>query len=103
MFDQAAYTAKFGVRGSLAGNDTINGLGGDDRIAAGGGNDVVDGGANGAAGDVVVYSGARSNYTITVQGGSFHRQPAPELGAASIPSRTLKGLNSRTGQSQPPN
>ena len=71
VFDQAAYTAKFGVRGSLAGNDTINGLGGDDRIAAGGGNDVVDGGANGAAGDVVVYSGARSNYTITVQGGSF--------------------------------
>ena len=40
-------------------------------IAAGGGNDVVDGGANGAAGDVVVYSGARSNYTVTVQGGSF--------------------------------
>jgi len=71
VFDQAAYTAKFGVRGSLAGNDTINGLGGDDRIAAGGGNDVVDGGANGAAGDVVVYSGARSNYTVTVQGGSF--------------------------------
>ncbi|MBR1148663.1 choice-of-anchor I family protein [Bradyrhizobium sp. AUGA SZCCT0431] len=71
VFDQAAYTAKFGVRGSLAGNDTIDGLGGDDRIAAGGGNDAVDGGANGAAGDVAVYTGARSNYTITQQGGSF--------------------------------
>ncbi|MBR1212311.1 choice-of-anchor I family protein [Bradyrhizobium sp. JYMT SZCCT0180] len=71
VFDQAAYTAKFGVRGSLAGNDTIDGLGGDDRIAAGGGNDAIDGGANGAAGDVAVYTGARSNYTITQQGGSF--------------------------------
>ncbi|MBR1190913.1 choice-of-anchor I family protein [Bradyrhizobium sp. AUGA SZCCT0160] len=71
VFDQAAYTATFGVRGSLAGNDTIDGLGGDDRIAAGGGNDAVDGGANGAAGDVAVYTGARSNYTITQQGGSF--------------------------------
>ena len=71
VFDQAAYTAKFGVRGSLAGNDTINGLGGDDRIAAGGGNDIIDGGTNGAAGDVAVFTGARSNYTVTVQGGSF--------------------------------
>jgi VCBS repeat-containing protein len=71
VFDQAAYTAKFGVRGSLAGNDTIDGLGGDDRIAAGGGNDAIDGGSNGAAGDVAVYSGARSNYTVTLQGGSF--------------------------------
>jgi Ca2+-binding RTX toxin-like protein len=59
------------VRGSLAGNDTIDGLGGDDRIAAGSGNDLVDGGANGAAGDVAVFTGARSNYTVTVQGGSF--------------------------------
>ncbi|MCA6116505.1 choice-of-anchor I family protein [Bradyrhizobium sp. WSM 1738] len=71
VFDQAAYTAKFGARGSLAGNDTIDGLGGDDRIVAGGGNDVVDGGTNGAAGDTAVFTGARSNYTITVQGGSF--------------------------------
>ena len=71
VFDQAAYTAKFGVRGSLAGNDTIDGLGGDDRIAAGGGNDAIDGGLNGAAGDIAVYSGARSNYTVTQQAGSF--------------------------------
>lgn len=71
VFDQAAYTATFGARGSLAGNDTIDGLGGDDRIVAGGGNDIIDGGTNGAAGDVSVYSGARSNYTITQQDGSF--------------------------------
>ncbi|QHO76158.1 hypothetical protein ACH79_29685 [Bradyrhizobium sp. CCBAU 051011] len=71
VFDQAAYTAKFGARGSLAGNDTIDGLGGDDRIVAGRGNDVIDGGTNGAAGDVAIYSGAHSNYTVTVQGGSF--------------------------------
>ena len=45
VFDQAAYTAKFGARGSLAGNDTINGLGGDDRIAGGGGNDAINGGS----------------------------------------------------------
>jgi VCBS repeat-containing protein len=71
VFDQAAYTAKFGVRGSLAGNDTIDGLGGDDRIAAGGGNDAINGGINGAAGDVAVFTGARSNYTVTLQGSSF--------------------------------
>ncbi|KRQ97736.1 choice-of-anchor I family protein [Bradyrhizobium valentinum] len=71
VFDQAAYTAKFGVRGSLAGNDTIDGLGGDDRIAGGSGNDAINGGSNGAAGDVAVFTGARSNYTVTVQGGSF--------------------------------
>ncbi|UPJ51762.1 choice-of-anchor I family protein [Bradyrhizobium sp. 200] len=71
VFDQAAYTAKFGARGSLAGNDTINGLGGDDRIAGGGGNDVLDGGANGGAGDIAVFTGARSNYAVTLQGGSF--------------------------------
>lgn len=71
VFDQAAYTAKFGVRGSLDGNDTIDGLGGDDRIVAGGGNDAIDGGLNGALGDVAVYSGARSNYTVTQQAGSF--------------------------------
>ncbi|WKA26142.1 choice-of-anchor I family protein [Bradyrhizobium roseum] len=71
LFDQAAYTAKFGVRGSLNGNDTIDGLGGDDRIAAGSGNDFVDGGANGAVGDIAVFTGARSNYTVTVEAGSF--------------------------------
>ncbi|WP_035726294.1 choice-of-anchor I family protein [Bradyrhizobium murdochi] len=71
VFDQAAYTAKFGARGSLAGDDTINGLGGDDRIAGGAGNDVIDGGTSGVAGDVAVFTGARSNYTVTVQGGSF--------------------------------
>ena len=71
VFDQAAYTARFGTRGSLAGDDTINGLGGDDRIAAGSGNDIIDGGTNGATGDVAVFTGARSSYTVTVQGGSF--------------------------------
>lgn len=69
VFDQAAYTARFGVtRGSLAGNDTINGLGGDDTINAGAGNDVIDGGTNG---DIVVYSGARSNYTVALNGTTY--------------------------------
>jgi len=72
VFDQAAYTARFGVtRGSLAGNDTINGLGGDDTINAGAGNDVIDGGTNGANGDIVVYSGARSNYAVALNGTTY--------------------------------
>lgn len=71
LFDQAAYTARFGARGSLAGDDIINGLGGDDRIAGGAGDDLIDGGTNGAAGDTAVFTGDRSNYTVTVEGGSF--------------------------------
>ena len=71
VFDQAAYTAKFGARGSLAGNDTISGLGGDDRIAAGAGNDQVDGGSDGPNGDTAVFSGNRSNYTVTQNGVTF--------------------------------
>ncbi|WP_375459038.1 choice-of-anchor I family protein [uncultured Enterovirga sp.] len=71
-FDQASYTARFGgTRGSLGGNDVISALGGDDQVAAGAGNDTVDGGANGAAGDTLVLTGARSNYTVTEQGGGF--------------------------------
>jgi VCBS repeat-containing protein len=71
VFDQAAYTLKFGTRGSLAGDDTFSGLGGDDRFVASGGNDLIDGGTNGANGDTAVYTGARSDYTITLQSGSF--------------------------------
>ena len=71
VFDQAAYTAKFGARGSLAGNDTISGLGGDDRIVAGAGNDDVDGGSDGPNGDTAVFTGNRSNYTVTQNGVTF--------------------------------
>jgi 2',3'-cyclic-nucleotide 2'-phosphodiesterase (5'-nucleotidase family)/predicted extracellular nuclease len=70
-FDQASYTAKFGAtRGSLQGDDIIDGLGGDDTITAGAGNDLVNGGAG--SGDRAVFSGARANYVVeTLSATSF--------------------------------
>lgn len=63
-FDQAAYTAIFGAtRGSLAGNDTIDGQAGDDVIEAGAGNDLLIGGlgsdqmTGGAGRDTFRYDG----------------------------------------------
>ena len=44
-------------------NDTINGGAGNDTLTGGGGNDTIDGGAG--SGDTAVYSGARSDYTVT--------------------------------------
>ncbi|MFA4952243.1 M10 family metallopeptidase C-terminal domain-containing protein, partial [Brevundimonas sp.] len=48
-----------------AGNDTIRGNSADNRITGGGGNDTIDGGLGS---DTVVFSGARSSYTITWNG-----------------------------------
>lgn len=63
------------------GDDTIRGLGdndllygalGDDLIVGGAGNDIIDGGANGAVvGDVAVFSGAQTDYTVTHLGGAL--------------------------------
>lgn len=65
----------------IVGDDTIRGLGdndllygalGDDLIVGGAGNDIVDGGANGAVvGDVAVFSGAQTDYTVTHLGGAL--------------------------------
>ena len=44
-------------------NDTINGGAGNDTLTGGGGNDTIDGGAGSS--DTAVYSGARSDYTVT--------------------------------------
>jgi VCBS repeat-containing protein len=75
ILDQTTYTAKFGaVRGSLAGDDTIDGLGGNDRIAAGAGNDIVFGSEGndtldgGADTDTVVYRGAISDFSVKLIG-----------------------------------
>ncbi|WP_426026908.1 M10 family metallopeptidase C-terminal domain-containing protein [Brevundimonas sp. TWP2-3-4b2] len=48
-----------------AGNDTIYGNSADNRITPGGGNNQVDGGLGT---DTLVFSGARSSYTITITG-----------------------------------
>jgi Ca2+-binding RTX toxin-like protein len=50
------------------GNDTIAGKAGNDTITGGAGNDAIDGGADT---DTVVFSGARSNYKITLSGSTY--------------------------------
>ncbi|PWR24529.1 beta strand repeat-containing protein [Zavarzinia aquatilis] len=48
-----------------SGGDVIRAAAGDDRLRGGGGNDTLDGGAGD---DTAVFSGKRSDYTITVNG-----------------------------------
>jgi Ca2+-binding RTX toxin-like protein len=51
------------------GNDNVNGTQGNDILVASGGNDILDGGVDI---DTVVFSGARSDYSVVVNGdGSF--------------------------------
>lgn len=45
-----------------SGNDTLKGTSGDDTIFGGGGDDTIDGGAGR---DIAVYSGRKSEYTVT--------------------------------------
>lgn len=73
--DQAAYTAKFGaVRGSLSGDDTLNGGGGDDFMDAGAGNDVLIGGAGQ---DRMVGGDGRD--TFRIEGTTESTPGAPDL------------------------
>ncbi len=51
-----------------AGNDTLNGGGGNDTLTGGAGNDNLDGGAGF---DTAIYSGLRSDYTITGGAGNY--------------------------------
>ncbi len=68
------------------GNDTLNGGDNDDTIIGSGGNDIIDGGngndlifggggtntINGGAGtDIVMFSGNRGNYSVTVSGANY--------------------------------
>jgi hypothetical protein len=76
---QAAFSSVGGMIGNVSialgavienaiggtGADTIRGNSGDNRITGGGGNDTIDGGLGS---DTVVFSGARSAYTITWNG-----------------------------------
>lgn len=77
VLDEAAFVARFGTaRGSLAGNDTIDGLGGndtirsgagDDRIIGGAGNDLLEGGSGrdvllGGSGDDRLFGGDGRDY-----------------------------------------
>ncbi|MBJ7446923.1 MAG: M10 family metallopeptidase C-terminal domain-containing protein, partial [Brevundimonas sp.] len=76
---QAAFSSVGGMVGNVSialgavienaiggtGSDTIRGNSGDNRITGGGGNDTIDGGLGT---DTVVFSGARSSYTITWNG-----------------------------------
>ncbi|MCT0254797.1 hypothetical protein [Synechocystis sp. CS-94] len=50
------------------GNNSLNGGNGNDTIIGGGGNDIIDGGGQT---DTLKYSGDRSNYTITLSGGTY--------------------------------
>ncbi len=50
-----------------SGNNTLSGEGGADTITGGAGNDTISGGGGM---DTAVFSGSRSNYTITVSGGT---------------------------------
>jgi hypothetical protein len=77
------------ARGSLAGNDTINGLGGDDRLPRAAA--MTSSMAGRCAAAIVVYWGAEAT-TRSPQGGSFVTDNRTGASTASIPSRTLKGL-----------
>jgi hypothetical protein len=106
VFDQAAYTAKFGATlGSLTGNDTIAGLGGDDLINAGAGNDVLYGGDGndtliggtgtnsiygGAGIDTVDYSAEANAITVDLGAGT---------GSAADFNDTYAGVENVTGSS----
>ncbi|BCH27589.1 DUF4082 domain-containing protein [Mesorhizobium sp. L-8-3] len=61
-------TEAFSLTGS-AFADTITGGSGNDTIAGGAGNDVIDGG--GGTGDTVVFSGARADYAVSLQGSTY--------------------------------
>ncbi|MGO4843744.1 hypothetical protein AB4144_66850, partial [Rhizobiaceae sp. 2RAB30] len=77
----SAATATSGVTISLGGQtegfaltgsafaDTITGGSGNDTIVGGAGNDVIDGG--GGTGDTVVFSGARADYSVSLQGATY--------------------------------
>lgn len=64
-----------------AGADTIRGNAGDNRLTGGGGNDTIDGGLGS---DTVVFSGARSAYTISWNG---------QVGTVSGPGGTVTVTN----------
>lgn len=64
-----------------SGADTIRGNAGDNRLTGGGGNDTIDGGLGS---DTVVFSGARSAYTITWNG---------QIGTVTGPGGTVTVTN----------
>ena len=92
---QAAFSSVGGLIGNVSialgavienaiggsGNDTIRGNSGDNRLTGGGGNDTIDGGLGT---DTVVFSGARSAYTITWNG---------QVGTVSGPDGTVTVRN----------
>jgi Ca2+-binding RTX toxin-like protein len=70
----ADYVTGLGADVDVTGNtiaNTITGNSGNNTITGAGGNDTIDGGANGVAGDTVVFAGNRTDYTITLSGSTY--------------------------------
>ncbi len=85
----------------LAGNDGITGSAGNDTLCGFAGNDTVNGGAGT---DLLVYSGVKSDYSITYNAATAaSASPTrPSAAMASIRSAGWKTSASRTSSSAPP-